>query len=58
VRPAPPIQFDLTPDDTDLPFATGASRQRRVLFMVLFAILLLVGFFVVSAIVSQANYVH
>jgi hypothetical protein len=59
VRPRPAdIQFDLTPDDTDLPFATGASRQRRVLFAVLLVLLLIVGAAVVSAMVSQANYAH
>lgn len=59
VKPrAPDIQFDLTPDDTDLPFTTGASRQRRVLLMVLLALVALVGFFVISAIASQSNYQH
>jgi translation initiation factor IF-2 len=58
-RPRPAdIQFDLTPDDTDLPFATGASRQRRVLLTVLFILLLGVGAAVVSAMVRPANYVH
>jgi pyruvate dehydrogenase E2 component (dihydrolipoamide acetyltransferase) len=54
VRRAPEIEFDLTPDSS-LPFIDGAARKRRLMFIVVFVFVVLVGGAIAMAIASQAN---
>ncbi|MCB9577321.1 MAG: hypothetical protein H6717_09885 [Polyangiaceae bacterium] len=48
------LDLDFGPD-SDLPFASGASRQRRLAIIVVVILLLIVGGAAVGALTSQSN---